>query len=285
MAVGSRRVALVTGSSSGIGEATALVLASKGYRVYASGRTLAGVERLRGQAPGLEPLELDVRSDASIEAAMSQIREETGRIDILVNNAGYGIFGGTEDVDRDMWRRQFEVNLFGAVALSRAVLPTMRAQRDGYIVNVSSVAGRVSVPLMGAYCASKFALEAFSDALRVECRPFGIKVVLVEPGTTRTKFQERAIRESDAVLNKGDSVFASVYRRAFLKYAAPSSGASAEEVARRIGRIVAKRRPAARYRVKWYDTLAIAMTRMFPRRAVDYGVARWIGLTDLTIEK
>lgn len=278
MAADAKRVALVTGCSSGIGEATALVLGARGFRVYASGRTLAGVQHLHGRVPRLESIELDVRSDSSIGSAVSQILLESGRIDVLVNNAGLGVLGAAEDLDREAWQRQFEVNLFGAAALTRAVLPTMRAQRDGYIVNVSSVAGRVSVPLMGAYCSSKFALEAFSDALRVESRPFGIKVVVVEPGTTHTKFQERAMAESSAVLRKANSIFSPVYKHAFPRYTIPSIGASAEEVARRIARIVTKRRPAARYRVKWYDTLSIAMTRILPRRAIDYGVARWVGL-------
>lgn len=282
---GVQRVALVTGCTSGIGEATALVLGARGFRVYASGRTLAGVEHLHDRVPGLEVIELDVRSDVSIESAVSRILHESGRFDVLVNNAGVGVLGATEDLDRGAWQRQFEVNLFGAAALTRAVLPTMRAQRDGYIVNVSSVAGRVSVPLMGAYCSSKFALEALSDALRVECRPFGIRVVVVEPGTTHTKFQERAMAESSAVLRKVDSIFAPVYRHAFLRYTVPSIGATAEDVAQRIARIVTKRRPAARYRVKWYDTLSIAMTRVLPRRAIDYGIARWVGLQRLPVSK
>ncbi len=285
MAVESQRVALVTGCSSGIGEATALVLASRGFRVYAGGRTLEGVQHLRGKAPGLEPIELDVRSDASIESAVSRVVDEAGRIDVLVNNAGVGIFGAAEDLDRDAWRKQFEVNLFGAAVLTRVVLPIMRAQRDGYIVNVSSVAGRVSVPLMGAYCASKFALEAFSDALRVECRPFGVKVVVVEPGSTHTRFQERALAESKSVISRPLSVFATVYERAFRQYTVATFGATAHEVARRIARVITKRRPAARYRVKWHDTAAIVATRLLPRRAVDYGVSRWVGFDRLPTSK
>ena len=281
MTAGVPRVALVTGCSSGIGEATALALAESGFRVFASGRTMAGIEHLRGRAPGLEPIELDVSDDASIQRAVAHVFNAAGRIDILVNNAGFAIFGAVEDLPREELRRQFEVNVFGAMALCRAVLPVMRRQGDGYVVNVSSVAGRVSTPLLGAYCASKFALEAFSDSLRVEARPFGVKVVTVEPGSTRTKFQERAVRESASVLARTDSVYAGLYKEAFSSYTSSVFGASAEDVGRRIARVVAKRRPAPRYRVKWFDTLAVAFTRVLPARVIDFGLAKWVGLERL----
>ena len=281
MAAGTQRVALVTGCSSGIGEATALALAKSGFRVFASGRALAGVEHLRGRAPGLELIELDVSDDASIQRAVAHVFNVAGRIDVLVNNAGFAIFGGVEDLTREELRRQFEVNVFGAMALCRAVLPVMRHQGDGTIVNVSSVAGRVSTPLLGAYCASKFALEALSDSLRVEARPFGVKVVTVEPGSTHTRFQERAVRESASVLARPDSVYAGLYKEAFASYTSSVFGASAEDVGRRIAHIASKRRPAARYRVKWYDTLAVAFTRVLPARAIDFALAKWIGLESL----
>jgi len=279
MVAGIGRVALVTGCSSGIGEATVLALAERGFRVFASGRTLSGVEHLR--APDIEPLEIDVGEDASIQRGVARVFNAAGRIDVLVNNAGIAVFGAIEDLDRATLRRQFDVNVFGAMAMCRAVLPTMRRQGGGCIVNVSSVAGRFSVPLLGAYCASKFALEALSDSLRGEVRPFGIRVVIVEPGATYTKFQERAVLESAGVLEKKDSVYAEVYRAAFVNYTTPTLGASADDVGRRIARIATKRRPAARYRVKWYDTLAIGFTRVLPRPVLDYVVARWIGLEAL----
>jgi len=279
MAAGIRRVALVTGCSSGIGEATAGALAERGFRVFASGRTLAGVEQLRG--PDIQPLEIDVADDASIQRGVAHVFNAAGRIDVLVNNAGFAIFGAVEDLDRAALRRQFDVNVSGAMAMTRAVLPTMRRQGSGCIVNVSSVAGRFSAPLIGAYCASKFALEALSDALRGEVRPFGIRVVVVEPGATYTKFHERAVKESAPVVDRKDSAYAPVYRAAFVNYTTPAIGASAEDVGRKIARIATKRRPAARYRVKWYDTLAIAFTRVLPSRLLDFVVARWIGLEAL----
>src|SRR2546428_9146737 len=153
MAVGTGRVALVTGCSSGIGEATVIALAQRGFRVFASGRTLAGVEHLRG--PAIEPIEIDVADDASIQRGVARVFNATGRIDLLVNNAGFAIFAAIEDLDRAALRRQFEVNGFGAMAMCRVILPTMRRQRGGGIVNVSSVAGQFSAPLIRAYYASQ----------------------------------------------------------------------------------------------------------------------------------
>lgn len=275
----TRRVALVTGCSSGIGEATAVALAAMGFRVFASGRTLAGVEHLRG--PGIEPLEIDVTDDASIQRGVARAFNEAGRIDLLVNNAGYAVFGAIEDLDRATLRRQLDVNVFGAMAMCRAVLPTMRRQGSGCIVNVSSVVGRFSTPLVGAYSASKFALEALSDALRAEGRPFGIRVVVVEPGATYTKFQERAVRESGEILEKKDSVYSELYRTTLVSYTTPALGSTAEDVGRKIARIASKRRPASRYRVKWYDTAAIVFTQILPTRVLDFVVRRWIGLDAL----
>ncbi|TLZ72605.1 MAG: SDR family oxidoreductase [Methanobacteriota archaeon] len=285
MVSGSGRVALVTGCSSGIGEATAVALARTGFRVFASGRTQSGVEHLRAVSPNLEPIELDVTSDPSIERAVTRVLESAGRIDVLVNNAGVAIFGAVEDLDRDTLRRQFEVNVFGAVAMCRAVLPAMRRQGRGTIVNVSSVAGRFSTPLLGAYCASKFALEAFSDALRNEARPFGMRVVVVEPGATESGFRDRAARESDAVLGRVGSVYARVYRAALQNYTTPAIATTADRVGRRIARIATRRRPAARYRVRWYDTAAIALTRVLPPRVMDLIVSRWIGLDRLRVAR
>lgn len=271
-------MALVTGSTSGIGEAAALELAGRGSRVFASGRTLAGVEHLRGRSPDLEPIELDVTDEGSVRRGVARVFNEAGRIDVLVNNAGYAIFGAVEDVDRELLRRQFEVNVFGAMSVCRAVLPIMRRQGRGTIVNVSSVAGRVSTPFMGAYCASKFALEALTDSLRVEARPFGVRVVCLEPGATRTRFQDRGRRESASILEKSDTVYGLLYKDVVESFTSAVFGASAEDVGRRIAHIAETRRPAPRYRVKWFDTLAVAFTRVIPARAIDMAMARWVDI-------
>ena len=188
------RTVLITGSSSGIGRATAEAFLDEGWTVYATARNPADVERL-GERDGCTIATLDVTDDGDVERVVDRMVDETGRIDCLVNNAGYGQFGPLEDLPVGTVRRQFDVNVHGPHRLIRAVLPHMRAREEGTIVNLSSVAGRVAFPGGGAYCGSKFALEAMSDALRAEVGTFGIDVVLVEPGPVDTGFQERADRE------------------------------------------------------------------------------------------
>jgi NAD(P)-dependent dehydrogenase (short-subunit alcohol dehydrogenase family) len=182
----STGVALVTGATSGIGAAAARSLHAQGYAVYAAGRR---ADRLKALADGgLIPLELDVTDDVSRVAGIDRILAERGRIDILVNNAGYGSLGAIEDTGPEEGRRQFEVNVFGPFRLIQLVLPYMRKQHSGRIVNVSSAGGKIYSPLGGWYHGSKFALEGMSDSLRVEVAPFGIEVVIVEPGATLTEW-------------------------------------------------------------------------------------------------
>jgi len=184
-------VILVTGCSSGIGRATALAAAARGHRVFATARNLADLADLE-RTGNLETMALDVTDGLAVRAAVDAALSRAGRLDALVNNAGYGQYGAAEEVTLDEWRAQFEVNLFGAIAAIQAVLPAMRRERSGTIVNVSSVSGRVAIPFAAPYSASKHALEAVSDALRVELAAFGIRVVLVEPGPIETRFTERA---------------------------------------------------------------------------------------------
>jgi NAD(P)-dependent dehydrogenase (short-subunit alcohol dehydrogenase family) len=182
----TRKTALVTGASSGIGQATALQLAKLGYRVYAGARR---VERMSDLADrGIRIKSVDVTDDASMVALVEAIIAETGRIDVLVNNAGYGLYGALEDMPIEEARRQFEVNVFGLARLTQLVLPQMREQHDGYIVNVSSMGGKIWEPLGSWYHASKFAVEGLSDSLRVEVAEFGIKVVIIQPGTIRSEW-------------------------------------------------------------------------------------------------
>ncbi|MFB6161324.1 MAG: SDR family oxidoreductase [Haloferacaceae archaeon] len=188
------RTVLITGSSSGIGRATAEAFLDEEWRVYATARNPADVQTL-GDREGCTVATLDVTDDDDVVRVVERVVDETGRIDCLVNNAGFGQFGPVEDVPVETVRRQFDVNAFGPHRLTRAVLPHMREREDGTIVNVSSVAGRVAFPGAGAYCGSKFALEAMSDALRAEVRGKGIDVVVIEPGPVETNFRERAERE------------------------------------------------------------------------------------------
>src|SRR3954447_1763477 len=174
---------LITGCSSGIGRATALRLHDAGHRVVATARR---PETLDDLPPGIVRLRLDVCDPASVEAAVRDADAKTGGVTALVNNAGFGQSGPVEFVTEEQVRHQFETNVYGPLRLIRAVLPSMRARGEGRIVNVSSAAGKFSTPFLGIYCASKFALEAVSDALRVEVAPFGVRVVVIEPGPIET---------------------------------------------------------------------------------------------------
>ncbi|HXM76193.1 MAG TPA: SDR family oxidoreductase, partial [Thermoanaerobaculia bacterium] len=186
-----QQIVLVTGCSTGIGRAAAIEASERGHRVFATARDRADLAGLEGRK-GLRTLALDVADSASISEAVATALAEAGRIDALVNNAGYGQYGAVEDVRVEDWRAQFEVNVFGAIAMIQAVLPSMRAAGSGTIVNVSSVVGKIAIPFAAPYGASKHALEAISDALRVEVAGFNVRVVLVEPGPIATKFGDRA---------------------------------------------------------------------------------------------
>ncbi len=180
------KVALVTGASSGIGDATARRLAQLGYIVYAVARRVDRMAALKER--GIRTEAADVTDDAALVSLVNKIISDTGRIDVLVNNAGYGSYGALEDVPIAEARRQFDVNVFGLARLTQLVLPHMRAQRDGYIVNVSSVGGKIWEPLGSWYHATKFAVEGLSDSLRAEVAEFGIKVIVIEPGAIRTEW-------------------------------------------------------------------------------------------------
>ncbi|KIL40473.1 short-chain dehydrogenase [Gordoniibacillus kamchatkensis] len=187
-----RPVAIVTGASSGFGLGASIALARHGYLVIATmrdtgkkGPLLEQSERL-GIAERVVCCELDVTNEARATSLAAQAAEGYGRIDVLLNNAGFAVAGFVEDIGMDAWRRQFETNLFGAVAMTKAVLPAMRARRSGRIINIGSVSGRFGFPAMGPYAASKFALEGFSESLRLELLPFGVYVSLIEPGAYKT---------------------------------------------------------------------------------------------------
>jgi short-subunit dehydrogenase len=180
------KVALVTGASSGIGDATARRLAQLGYTVYAVARRADRMAALKEQ--GIRTESADVTDDAALVALVDKIISETGRIDVVVNNAGYGSYGALEDVPIAEARRQFDVNVFALARLTQLVLPHMRAQRDGYIVNISSIGGKIWEPLGSWYHATKFAVEGLSDSLRAEVAGFGVKVIVIEPGAIRTEW-------------------------------------------------------------------------------------------------
>ncbi|HZD36221.1 MAG TPA: SDR family oxidoreductase [Nitrososphaeraceae archaeon] len=187
-----KKVAVVTGSSSGIGYETALSLARNGLYTYATMRNLNKskeiIENARNASLPLKVLELDVTSDESVSESIANIYGECGRIDVVVNNAGYALVGTVEDLSMEELRGQFETNFFGAVRVIKAVLPHMRKQRSGTIVNVTSMGGRIAIPLDPAYHATKFALEGLSESMQYETSPFGIRIIVIEPGVVSSNF-------------------------------------------------------------------------------------------------
>ena len=186
------KVALVTGSSSGIGFETSLALARNGFHTFATMRDLGKDEKIKQiiekEDLSIEILELDVDNEESVNLALKTVSEKKGRIDVLVNNAGYGMWGTVEDVSIDEFKKQFETNFFSIIRLIQKVAPIMRKQSSGNIVNISSVAGRIGFPVSPAYISSKFALEGLSESLRFELMPFGINVIIIEPGVIKTNF-------------------------------------------------------------------------------------------------
>lgn len=185
----STRTVLITGCSSGIGRAAAYAFLENEWRVYATARNPADIQTL-GEA-GCDIGTIDVRSTEDVERVVDRVIDEAGRIDALVNNAGYGQHGPIEDINDELFEKQFDVNVFGPHRLVRAVLPHMRERCDGTIINVSSVAGRLAAPGMGVYSASKHAIEGYSDSLRRELEPFDIDVSVVQPGPVETSFRDR----------------------------------------------------------------------------------------------
>ena len=188
--VSNSKVAVVTGSSSGIGLETALVLAENGFKTYATMRNLNKasniLDKVQRKNLPIEVLELDVNSDKSVRQAVEKIVKAEGRIDVLVNNAGYALIGAVEDLSTDEVRDQYETNVFGVFRTIREVLPTMRRQRNGTIINISSIAGVIGFVGMGAYVSTKFAIEGLTQSLRLELAPFGIRAMVIEPGVIKT---------------------------------------------------------------------------------------------------
>ncbi len=265
------KTVIITGCSSGIGQATAARLARRGdWTVYATARrtdTLAELE-----SAGCRTLALDVTDETSMVSAVDAVKTESGRIDALVNNAGYSQSGAAETLDVEDVRTQFETNVFGLLRLSQLVLPTMREQRDGRIVNISSMGGKIVFPGGGAYHATKFAVEAFSDAMRFEVAGFGVKVVIVEPGLITTNFDQAALESMDleaqgpyADFNRTvASATEDIYKGPMKRLGGPP-----DAVAKVIEKALTARRPRTRYKVTASATMTIVSRRMMSDRMWD----------------
>lgn len=260
-----QKVILLTGASSGIGYETAVLLARKGHRVYGAARRVERMEPLR--AFGIVPLRLDVTDEASMAACVAAVMEAEGRIDVLVNNAGYGSFGAIENVPLDEARRQLEVNVFGLARLTQLVLPHMRAQGSGTVINVSTIAGKIVLYFGGWYHVSKFAVEALSDALRMEVKPFGIRVALIEPGGIKTDW---GIIAADhlAETSAGTPYEAEALNEALTMRKAYSMRLLSKPtvIARAICRAASSRRPKVRYRTGFGAHTAVFFHALLPAR-------------------
>ena len=266
----SSNAILITGCSSGIGRATAELLGDRGELVFATARRPETIEELEER--GCRVLTLDVTDEASMTEAVRTIESEHGAVGALINNAGFGLHGAAEETPIDDVRRQFETNFFGLARLTQMVLPKMRERRRGRIVNVSSMGGKLTFPGGAYYHASKHALEAYSDALRFELKPFGVKVVVVEPGLIKTRFGETAV---DTVTEPGSGPYVEFNRSLEKTITGAYEGAMGrfsvgpEVVASTLAKAATSRRPRSRYLVPASIAALLLARRLMPDRAFD----------------
>lgn len=258
----------MTGASSGIGQATAIELKNRGFIVYGGARRVGRMEGLRAQ--GIRTLSFDVTDDASVRAAVSLIESESGRLDVLVNNAGYGSYGSVEEVSADEGRKQFDVNVFGVMRLTQQVLPLMRQQGSGRIINVTSIGGKVYAPFGAWYHGTKFALEGMSDALRLELSPFGIDVVVIEPGAIKTEWG--GIAAELLLKTSGHGVYAQAARRlseTMFSNASHERASDPSVIASAIAAAATARKPKTRYSAGRLARPTLALRRVLSDRAFD----------------
>ncbi|MGW8958155.1 oxidoreductase [Paenibacillus sp. NPDC055715] len=270
----NKKIALVTGASAGIGKETAIELKSKGFIVYGAARRTEMMKDLAAQ--GIRPIALDVTDEKSMINCVDHILKKEGRIDVLVNNAGYGSYGAVEDVPMEEARRQVEVNLFGLARMTQLVLPSMRKHRFGKIVNVSSMGGKVWTSFGAWYHATKFAVEGFSDCLRLEVAPFGIDVIVVEPGGIATEWGTIAAEN----LRKASAHGA--YKQATNKSAdnmvktySSSNLTKPVVIARCIGKAVTVKRPKTRYLIGFGAKPMVFIKTVFGDRIFDRIITRF----------
>jgi NAD(P)-dependent dehydrogenase (short-subunit alcohol dehydrogenase family) len=278
----NQKVAVVTGSSSGIGLLTAVELAKGGFRVVATMRDLARrsaleeAARAAGVADRIDVRRLDVTEFDSLPRIVGEIVHDHDRIDVLVNNAGFALAGFLEDLRLPEIRQQFETNFFGQVAMTQAILPVMRRQRSGHIIIVSSISGVVGQPVVGAYSASKFALEGWSEALRIETRALGIRVVLIEPGAFRTDIWDRNVRIGEFAVSpespnhERGARFSEAIKR--VRKADPIA------VARLIARIAQDPNPRLRYRIGHDAHIQKWLRALLPWRLYERLVGKAVGI-------
>lgn len=261
----AQHVALITGASSGIGKDFALRLLREGYKVYGAARRVERMAEI--EAAGGVALEMDVTDDTTMTASIARIIQEQGRIDVLVNNAGYGQMGALEDVPMEAARRQLEVNLIGVARLNQLVLPHMRAQGAGKIVNVSTIGGKCAGPLGGWYFASKHALEGYSDSLRMEVQQFGIDVIVIEPGGIDTEWGSIAYGSAQEYSGRGAyaPLVASMLNSPTLKRKMPPPAIITDLLLKALN----SKRPRTRYHGGHMAGLILSLKRFLPDRMLD----------------
>lgn len=276
-------IVLVTGATSGIGRHAALYLARRGMHVFATGRRTDKLADLNREAEDLDldTLVLDVTSRESIAEARDTIAAATNGygVDVLVNNAGYGEMGPVELVTDERLRAQFDTNVFGLMAVTRAFLPAMRERGHGRIINVGSIGGTITLPLFGAYNATKYALESLTDAMRLELAPFGIKISLIQPGPINTEFTPSAMGTADSHGLEGTVYAAAAQSVAKMGEMAEKTGVSPSCTSRAIYRAATSRWPRARYATPWFAAWGVALARLLPTWMRDAILRRSAGLT------
>lgn len=272
------RSVLVTGCSSGIGLATARVLKARGWRVVPTARKPEDLQRLRDE--GFTPIELDLTDASSVGQAVTRALELCGgQLGALVNNAGFGQAGAVEDLSRDILRDQFEVNFFGAHDLARCVIPHMRKQGYGRIVNISSVLGRITIPFYGSYCAAKHAMESLTDAMRIELSGTGIGVVLVEPGPIISQFRKNAAARASASLDLEHATHGAYYQKEIARRIRQQKQPDAftrppETVAGKIVKALESPSPRRRYCVTLPAYAGAFLRRWAPDALLDWALSR-----------
>ncbi len=279
MGTNQGKTVLVVGASSGIGRACALHLARRGYRVFGTTRQSpsdveADLRRELASSDRLEMITVDVDEEASVTAGVHEVTERAGRIEGLVNCAGFGIGGSVEDTGDDEAKAIFETNLFGTLRVCRAVLPIMRKQGSGTIINISSIGGRIALPFQGLYSATKFAVEGLTESLRMEVHRFGIRAVLVEPGDFATGFTDsrRPVRGASE-----NEPYAGAYRLALSVVEKDErGGASPEAIGRLVGRILSARSPRVRYTVgPVFQRVAVRLKSILPPKLFGWALRQY----------
>jgi short-subunit dehydrogenase len=283
MSTPSKKIVLITGATSGIGRATALHLAKRGYHVIGSGRREAELAKLAAEASTaggrIDVVPMDVTDEASIARAKTEIDRITDGQgpDVLVNNAGFGVVGPLSDISDAELRRQYDTNVFGLMAVTRAFLPAMMSRQRGRIVNVSSVGGRMTFPFMGAYNSTKYAVESLSDALRWELKPFNIDVVLIEPGVINTSFADVAMSNTDQYA--GSRYSSALEKADKLRARMEAMAVGPHVIAKAIERSVKAEYPFARYVAPRFNLLALFFKAITPQRMWDWTMRKFAFLT------